>query len=198
MNSNNISNKITKCVTTRIIRTKRLNNLCRLIFLLLFLLWLLWLLLLRCDIVVVHLEFWYYRRSTWHSEECNWAGSGQSDVPLVQTSGGQEWYYGRSTSYSEECNWEGSGQSDIPLPSRGIWWPGMVLWQINFTFWKNAIEKALDSQTYSPEYRHLVANYWYYRRSTSHSEQCNGAGSGQSDIPPPWRGIWWTQSSTTS
>ena len=45
---------------------------------------------------------WYYRRSTWHTEECNSASSGKSYVlPLVETSGGQEWYYSKSTWHSD-------------------------------------------------------------------------------------------------
>ena len=48
-------------------------------------------------------------------EECNWEGSGQSDIPPVEASGGQDQYYVWSSWHVEECNWEGSGQTDVPL-----------------------------------------------------------------------------------
>ena len=83
---------------------------------------------------------WYYRRSTWHSAECNWESSGQSHVPPVEASGGQDQHYVRSTWHSAECNWEGRWQSDVP-PSRGIWWSRAVLHQINLTFWRMQLRR---------------------------------------------------------
>ena len=83
---------------------------------------------MRCTslVVVSGDQEQYYIRSTWHSQECNWEGSGQSDIPPVEASRGQEQYYIRSalhlfahfifTSWQEyryiwsfeECNWQGN------------------------------------------------------------------------------------------
>ena len=57
------------------------------------------------------------------------------------------WYYSRSTWHSEECNWAGKW-TVTHTPSTDIWWPRMVLWKVTLHILKNAIEKAVDSQTY--------------------------------------------------
>ena len=49
-------------------------------------------------------------------------------------------------------------------PSRGIWWPRVVLHKVNFTFWRMQLREQWTDVT--PHYRHLVAKEQYYIRSS--------------------------------
>ena len=73
----------------------------------------------------------HHIRSTWHSEECNWEGSGQSDVP---PSTGIWWPRGVLHKVIITLGYS-SGQADIQsdLPSRDIWWPRAVLHKVIMT-----------------------------------------------------------------
>ena len=149
---------------TRIIRTKGFNNWCRLIFLLLLLLWL----LLLCNNVLVHLKMWYYRRSTWHSEECSWAGSGKLDVPPRRgimvaknsTIAGQH--------YILKNTFEQAVDSHTYPHSTDTWWPRMVIWKVNFTFWRMQLGRQWDSQTYPHTVEASGGQEQYYIRSVLH------------------------------
>ena len=79
----------------------------------------------------------YYVRSSWHSEECNWEFSAQSDIPS-----GRGIWWPRTILCKVSLTFTVMHKVSLTFwgcrhtPSRYIWWPRAVLLKIILTFWR--------------------------------------------------------------
>ena len=135
----------------------------------------------------------YYLRSSWHSEECNWKCSGQSDVPTSR-----DIWSSRAVLHKFSLTFT-------------------AIHQVSLTFWGC---RHTPLETSGGQKQYYVRSVWhlqtcirlawhfadadippiqasgdqdqYYLRSSWHSEEANWKCSGQSEVPLS-RGIWWSR-----